>query len=123
MAWIPTIEYIITLFESQISSGNLMNRGGLESTLDKIKWGIPYHGMPTIWNQTTILYKELIENHYFSDGNKRIAVLIAYIFLSKNNISFSPPQGEIYSFTVEVAQGHKTYEQIKQWFQQYSQKI
>ena len=116
MIWIPTVEYIEELFRNQINVGQLMNRQGLMSTLDKVRWGIPFKEAPTLWDQVTILYKELIENHSFSDGNKRIASLLAYIFLYKNGYEFSPPQGELYRVTLDVAQGLKSFEVIKDWF-------
>ena len=34
MVWIPTIEYIIALFEQEIQDSHLMNRDGLNSTFD-----------------------------------------------------------------------------------------
>ncbi|MHA1257706.1 MAG: type II toxin-antitoxin system death-on-curing family toxin, partial [Promethearchaeota archaeon] len=103
MVWIPTIEYVESLFKDQIKAGNLMNRQGLLSILDKVKWGTPFQDIPTIWDQVTTLYKEIIEFHYFSDGNKRIGILLAFIFLYKNGYEFSPPQGEILQTTLDVA--------------------
>lgn len=99
-----------------------MNRQGLMSILDKVRWGIPFKEAPTLWDQVTILYKELIESHYFSDGNKRIASLLVYIFLYKNGYEFTPPEGELYRVTIEVAQGLKSFEDIKDWFKTYSRK-
>ncbi|MGM0470154.1 MAG: type II toxin-antitoxin system death-on-curing family toxin [Promethearchaeati archaeon] len=122
MRWIPSIEYIEALYMDQIKNGVLINRGGLISTLDKVKWGISFKSNPNIWDQVVILYKEIIENHYFSDGNKRIASLIAYVFLYKNDYIFSPPRGEIYETTMEVAQAFKTFEELKIWFKKYSTK-
>ena len=122
MAWVPSVEYIETLLEDQIKAGHLMNRQGLISTLDKVKWGIPFQDIPTIWDKVTILYKEIIENHYFSDGNKRIGSLLAYIFLFKNGYEFSPPVGEIYRITMEVAQELKKFDEIKEWFKTNSKK-
>ncbi|MHA1264656.1 MAG: type II toxin-antitoxin system death-on-curing family toxin [Candidatus Helarchaeota archaeon] len=116
MRWIPSVEYIMALCEEQIKHAQLMNRGGLESTLDKVQWGIPTQGSPTLWDQVTILFKEIVENHYFSDGNKRIGILLAYLFLQKNGYEFSPPNQEIFSVTINVAQGLKTYAELKQWF-------
>ncbi len=97
-----------------------MNRQGLISTLDKVKWGIPFQNVPTIWDQVTILYKEIVENHYYSDGNKRLGSLLAYILLYKNSYEFSPPHGEI---LLIVAQGLKSFIEIKKWFQTNSRKI
>jgi len=122
VVWIPSVEYIETLYEDQIEVGDLINRQGLISTLDKVKWGIPFQDVPTIWEKVTILYKEIIENHYFSDGNKRIGSLLAYIFLSKNGYVFSPPKGDIYRITLEVAQGGKKFNEIKEWFKINSKK-
>jgi len=123
MVWIPTLEYIIALYKDQIHAGKLMNRQGLLSTLDKVKWGIPFKDIPSIWDQVTILYEELINGHYFEDGNKRIGSLAAYIFLFKNGYDFSPPQGEILNFTLQVAQNLKSYAEIKKWFQSNSKRI
>jgi death-on-curing protein len=123
VVWIPSVEYVIALFNDQIKTGNLMNRQALISIIDKVKWGIPFQDPPTIWDQVTILYKELIENHCFSDGNKRIGSLLAYIFLLKNGYEFSPPKGEILSVTLDVAQGLKSTEELKKWFQNSSKLI
>jgi len=123
MPWIPTIEYIILLFEENIKDAYLMNREGLSATLDKVIWGIPTQGIPTIWDQVTLLFKEIVENHYFSDGNKRIGILIAFLFLVKNGYEFAPPKEEIFSMTMDVAQGLKTFDQIKDWFIQNSKEI
>ena len=123
MVWTPTIDYIEELFKDQIKKGELMNRQGLNSTLDKVKWGIPFQDPPTIWDQVAILYSEIVEYHYFSDGNKRIGSLIAYIFLFKNKYEFTPPIGEVFSFTMEVAQKLKKYDDIKEWFKQNSIKL
>ena len=123
MIWIPSADYIECLFEDQIKHGTLMNRQGLIATLDKVKWGIPFQDAPTIWDQVTILYMEIIENHIFSDGNKRIASLLAFIFLSKNGYKFNPAKGEIYKITMNVAQGLEDYEGIKKWFKINSIKV
>lgn len=123
MVWIPTKDYIMVLYDDQINAGNLIDPPGLISTLDKVKWGIPFQDVPSIWDQVTILYEGLINGHYFQDGNKRIGSLIAYIFLHKNGYTFSPPQGEILSFTLDVAQNLKSFTEIKQWFQSNSKKL
>ncbi len=122
MIWIPNLDYVEELFKDQIKVGLLMNREGLMSTLDKVQWGIPFKDAPSIWDQVTILYKEIVDNHYFSDGNKRIASLIAYIFLYKNGYKFSPPKGDVYEVTLDVAQGLKSFDDIKDWFKRYSNK-
>lgn len=123
MVWIPTVDYILSLFRSNINKPNLINSNGLTGTLDKVEYGLPYREKPSIWSQVTILYKEIVENHYFFDGNKRIGSLIAYIFLFKNGFKFSPNKGEIYDITIATAQGLKSTEELKIWFKVNSIKI
>ncbi len=123
MVWIPSVEYIEALFKNQIKAGYLVNRQGLISTLDKVKWGGSFQDAPTIWDQVTILYKEIIENHYFSDGDKRIGSLLAYIFLFKNGYEFSPIEGEIYSMTINVAQRLIEFKKLREWFNKNSKKV
>ncbi len=124
MTWLPSIDYILIQFEETIGTKHvLMNRPGLMGTLDKARWGIPYQGTPSVWEQATILFKEIVENHYFMDGNKRIGVVVAYLFLEKNHFQFTPPVGEIFSMTMDVAQGKKSSSQIQAWFQEYSKNL
>ncbi|KKN30197.1 hypothetical protein LCGC14_0836460 [marine sediment metagenome] len=123
MVWISTVEYVEELFKDQIKAGQLMNRQGLVATLDNVRWGIPFKDAPTIWDQVVILYKEIIENHYFTGGNKRIASLLAYVFLYRNGYEFSPPEGEVFRVTLDAAQGLKSFEVIKEWFKKYSERI
>ena len=124
MTWFPSIDYILIQFEETIGfKPVLMNRQGLMGTIDKARWGFPYRSKPSIWEQASILYKEIVENHYFIDGNKRIGILIACIFLEKNHFQFLPPVGEIFSMTMEVARGKQSFDHIKGWFQQNSKPI
>lgn len=121
MTWLPSIDYILIQFEEAIGPKPvLMNHQGLVGTIDKARWGIPYQGKPSVWEQAAILYRELVENHYFMDGNKRIGVLVAYLFLEKNHFHFLPHVGEIFSMTMDVAQGKKSFDQIRDWFQENS---
>jgi death on curing protein len=122
--WYPTIEFILLLYTKKIPEVNnpIFNLGGLSGTLEKVKYGIPYQPNPTIWVRVTILYKEIIENHYFVDGNKRIGSLIGAIFLNMNGYEFLPPVGEIFSITMKVAQGILQFEEIRDWFEKNSTK-
>ncbi|MHA1793470.1 MAG: type II toxin-antitoxin system death-on-curing family toxin [Promethearchaeota archaeon] len=122
MIWLPSIEYVIALHEKVIRKTILMNRNGLEATLDKVYFGIPFHEQTTIFERVTILFKEIVENHYFMDGNKRIGILLAVIFLEKNEIMFNPPSRDIFFVTMAVARGEKTFNEIKEWFKLFSKK-
>ena len=122
MDWIPSIEYILVNFRETISEPHLMNRQGLISTLDRVRWGIPGQNKPNIWDQVTILFKDIVEQHFFIDGNKRIGSVLAYIFLMKNGYNFSPKKGEIFSITMKTAQGKMQFQDLKKWFIDNSKK-
>jgi death-on-curing family protein len=121
--WIPSVQYILELFNTTIDSPNLINRQGLTGTIDKVRFGHPFQKSPTIWQRVTIIFREIVENHYFMDGNKRIGSLIAFIFLEKNELGFEPPIGEIFSMTMAVAQSQKTEKEIMLWFRKNSTPI
>ena len=123
--WFPSIEFILQIYKRYISEtpNTLINIQGLKATLDKSRFGIPYHPSPSIWDSVTILYKEIVENHYFIDGNKRIGSLVAVLFLNFNEFQFIPLVGDIYKVTMDVAQVKKSFEDIKSWFQKNSEKL
>ena len=123
--WFPSIEFILQIYKRYISEtpNTLINIQGLKATLDKSKFGIPFHPLPSIWDSVTILYKEIVENHYFIDGDKRIGSLVAVLFLNFNKFDFNPPLGDIFEITMDVAQVKKSFEDIKNWFLKYSVKF
>jgi len=121
--WYPSPEYILELFRDQIENPVLLNRPGLIGTLDKVRFGLPFNENLPIWDRCAILFQEMVENHYFMDGNKRISILLAFIFLYKNGYKFDPPIGEIFEFTMAVAQNQKNTKEIITWFKTYSVSI
>lgn len=48
----------------------------------------------------------LVSNHPFVDGNKRIGLLAAIVFLDLNGISIAQPSEALYELTLRVAQGN-----------------
>ena len=66
----------------------------------------------------TFLHKDLFEmaaayayhicqNHPFVDGNKRVALVAALVFLDFNGIDIDDPDDELYPIIMGVAQGKK----------------
>ena len=124
MIWLPSLSYILELFHERLDEKPiLMNQQGLKATLDKVEWGIPFHPKPTIWDRVAILYRDLVSEHFFADGNKRIGFIIAVIFLNKNGYFFDTTNDNVYETTIQTAQGLKTFEDIKEWFKKNSLKI
>ena len=57
----------------------------------------------------------LIKNHAFVDGNKRIGVHIMTLFLALNGIELFHTEKEIINLGVDVATGKVPYQQLVQW--------
>lgn len=47
----------------------------------------------------------LIRNHAFIDGNKRIAITSAGVFLMMNGLQIATDNGTLYAFVMRMAQG------------------
>ena len=121
MIWLPKLSYILELFEERLGEKPfLLKKQGLKSTLDKIEWGIPFQPEPTIWDRVSILYRDIVEEQFFADGNKRIGFIISVIFLNKNGYFFDTTNDDVYEMTIQVAQGLKSFEEIKEWFEKNS---
>lgn len=124
MIWLPKVSYILELFEDRLKEKPfLMNLQGLKSPLDKAEWGIPFQPKPTIWDRVSILYRDIVVEHFFADGNKRIGFIISVIFLNKNGYFFETSNDEVYQMTIEVSQGLKSFEEIKEWFKKNSVRL
>ncbi len=50
----------------------------------------------------------ICQNHPFIDGNKRVALVSALIFLEFNGIEIDDPRGVLYKLMMDVASGKKS---------------
>lgn len=76
---------------------------------------------PKILDKASQLCYSLIENHPFTDGNKRIRVHLTLLFLKINNIELTYSQKELIEFGLSVAAGNMNKEDIKQWLINHKQ--
>ena len=58
----------------------------------------------------------ICQNHPFIDGNKRVALVAALIFLDINGIEIDDPHGDLYKLMLGVASGKKNKENIVEIF-------
>lgn len=69
-----------------------------------------------IYAKAATLMFGLIKNHPFVDGNKRVGIAAAGLFLRRNGFRLTAGNAEVEQFTLEVAQGSVSIEQIGTWF-------
>ena len=75
---------------------------------------------PDRWAKAAALMASLVQSHPFVDGNKRVGVTAAGIFLQRNGLRLTATNDEVKAFALAVAQGAMTTEQIAAWFVQHT---
>jgi death on curing protein len=73
-----------------VGGSDISNEGALDSTLNKPKNLYFYsEGAATVYELAAAYAYELIKNHCFIDGNKRIALIAAHTFLAINGVELN----------------------------------
>ncbi|WP_447602690.1 type II toxin-antitoxin system death-on-curing family toxin [Nitrospira sp. Nam80] len=62
----------------------------------------------------------LAQNHPFHDGNKRVAVMAAYVFLDANGWALDVSPSELESVTRQVASGETKKDDLIEWMRQHA---
>lgn len=71
---------------------------------------------PDLATKAAALMASLVGNHPFVDGNKRVGITAAAIFLQRNGQRLTATNEAVEAFTLSVAQGKKSMEEITAWF-------
>jgi death on curing protein len=67
------------------------------------------------------LMHSLISSHPLLDGNKRVGISAAGIFLSRNGYILTVGNIELETFTMRVARGEVDVDEIAEWFDLHSE--
>lgn len=79
---------------------------------------------PTLAEKAGLYMHSIITNHVFQDGNKRTGLESALLFLQLNHCVLQPtPDEEIITFTLAVAGGKLSLEEVQRWFSVRLQKL
>ena len=105
----------------------ILNEGALESTLNKPKNLYHYGNDVTLYELAASYGYGLVKNHCFVDGNKRVALIAVYTFLSINGIELTASEVDAASFFLELAASMTTQEEdmkkLANWLQINSELI
>jgi death on curing protein len=114
------------LAESGGSAG-ILSEGALESTVNKPKTLYYYGDEVTLYKLAASYGYGLIKNHCFVDGNKRVALIAVYTFLSINGIELTASEIDAASFFLDLAASPATQEEdmekLANWLQSNSELI
>ena len=106
-----TLEEILEIHSDQISryggSPGIRDMGLLQSALAMPSMGIGesyFHN--DIFEMAAAYLFHLTQNHPFVDGNKRVGVAAALVFLALNGVELEADEGEVEMVARKVAQGN-----------------
>jgi death-on-curing protein len=74
---------------------------------------------PTSFHKAAALMESLVKNHPFIDGNKRMAITSAAIFLQMNGYLLKASHNELVDFAVLVAAGQADFNYEVAWFKEH----
>ena len=102
----------------------LFNLGLLESAVARPR--ATFDGVdlyPTLFDRAAALMESLALNHPFMDGNKRVAITAAALYLRRNGYQLVADNAELEHFTMAVVMGQAPLAQIVAWFRNHSETL
>lgn len=104
--------------------GGEQGKGKLESALTAPRqtWGGQYLAR-TVFDKTAVLFRSIVKNHPLVDGNKRLGLTAAFVFLLVNGYLFWIPRAEAVAFAVDIAEGSLDVTEIARRLRRGSVKI
>jgi death-on-curing protein len=123
-AWLDMHDVCAIQGEILAESGGtpgILNEGALESTLNKPKNLYHYVDAVTLYELAASYGYGLVKNHCFVDGNKRVALIAVYTFLSINGIELTASEVDAATFFLDLAASSASQEEEMQRFTNWLQ--
>ncbi|MCC5946111.1 MAG: type II toxin-antitoxin system death-on-curing family toxin [Bernardetiaceae bacterium] len=108
---------------SFIPPHNFLHEENLDYLLEAVAaemFGAPLY--PEVHQKAGLYMFSIISNHIFQDGNKRTGLQAAIIFLLLNGYDLIIDDDTLISFTLSVASGEQTLEEVQAWFEKHIQR-
>ncbi len=96
--------------------------GLLESAIARPQHLLAY-GEPDLFDLAASYAHGLARNHPFVDGNKRIALMAAYVFLRRNGYWLAAPEGEAVVMMVDLAAGRIAEADLAAWLRRSAKRL
>lgn len=116
-----TVEQVLFLHDRLIEETGgqhgIRDLGGLESAVARPEAAFgETEFYPDIFAKAAVLLDGLTRNHPFVDGNKRISISTAVLFLQLNGYRLTATNAEVEEFTLFVTTTKPGLEEIAAWF-------
>ena len=118
-----SLDQVLQIHEAHIEkfggSAGLRDPGALESAVARPAMTFGGEDLyPDVPSKTAALMHSLVMNHAFVDGNKRVGVTAAELFLRLNGYRLDASNPELEGLTMTVARGELDGEALAIWFRQ-----
>ncbi|QJE97795.1 type II toxin-antitoxin system death-on-curing family toxin [Luteolibacter luteus] len=124
--WIPK-EIVLALHQRQVNEhggdAGIRDESLLESAIARPQQRYTYDSSADIYALAASYAKGLAKNHPFIDGNKRTAFVVYRLFLLRNGITATAPQGDRYSTALDLAAGDMEEEAFATWLRRNTASI
>ena len=121
-AWLPplAVEAIHReLIREHGGSFGLRDEGRLEAALARPRNRWAYGADPDLAELAAVYADGLVRNPPFVDGNKRIALMVAYVFLDLNGRELDAPEPESVAMMVALSTGEASRAEFTAWLRQH----
>jgi death-on-curing protein len=95
----------------------------LDSALNRPRQRFAYSDTLSIYELASSYCYALAKNPPFVDGNKRVALTVAAIFLEINGYSLAAPEANTVVIIEQLAAGNITEDELANWFREWSHSI
>lgn len=102
-------------------AAGLRDLGLLQSALERPKatfGGVELY--PSLHAKAAALLHSIVLNHPMVDGNKRLGITVAVLFLRSNGVRFAVENEEMERFMLQIAMGGVNVEAIEAWLKNAS---
>lgn len=100
-------------------SDGVRDQGLLESAVHRARDQFAY-GSPDLCELAAAYAYGLAKNHPFVDGNKRVAFVVARVFLGINSVDVNPPEPETVVMVEGLAAGGVSQAEFASWLRKHS---
>jgi death-on-curing protein len=91
------------------------DEGFLSSALARPRNRRVYGASATLFDLAAAYGKGIVKNHSFVDGNKRVALMVKYVFLEINGYRLAAPEVDAADITLRLAAGEVDEKELSKW--------
>ncbi|TAE46488.1 MAG: type II toxin-antitoxin system death-on-curing family toxin [Cytophagales bacterium] len=103
-----------------IPPDNFLHEENLDYLIEAVKAEMFGEALyPEMYQKAGVYMFNIICNHIFQDGNKRTGLQTSIIFLLLNKVEIKADNDALINFTISVASGEQTLEQVQEWFKNH----